>query len=398
MGVVTAYVGVSLFLGGTTAAKPAFIGVTLAWILILMAGIMRSMTGPTCAQVSEKTSSSGHRTSWLELVAFNVILTLVLAEVGFRAFALFAGSSVIISDSLDAHLLVPGHDYGDGLRGNRLGFPGADFRVEKRAGTIRIAALGDSFALGPAVPFADNYLTLLESRAAGTEVYNFGVTGAGPREYRAVLQRFVWTYRPDMVLLSVFVGNDITEALATPRHMDPRQLSLYLLVSRGWRLAREQVRRPAESAPKDPQRRVSAALSPETFREVEARRMAVCLKASPRGMEKKWRRALEDLDAIVRACRQRGVRLGVVLIPDELQVNPEVRDEALKEAGARSEEVDLELPQRRLVAFFEKREVACLDLLPLLKKHPHSYAVRDTHWNAEGNRLAAEAIAAWLSK
>jgi hypothetical protein len=87
-----------------------------------------------------------------------------------------------------------------------------------------------------------------------------------------------------------------------------------------------------------------------------------------------------------------------VLIPDELQVNPEVRDEALKEAGARSEEVDLELPQRRLVAFFEKREVACLDLLPLLKKHPHSYAVRDTHWNAEGNRLAAEAIAAWLSK
>ena len=51
---------------------------------------------------------------------------------------------------------------GAGLRGNGLGYSGHEFQQEKRPGVLRIAALGDSFALGPAVPFAANYLTLLE--------------------------------------------------------------------------------------------------------------------------------------------------------------------------------------------------------------------------------------------
>src|SRR5262249_42589786 len=154
-----------------------------------------------------------------------------------------AGTSPVTAATLDAHRLLPGHDYGAGLRGNALGYPGPDFRREKRPGVFRIAALGDSFAVGPAVPFSENYLTLLETALPGVEVYNFGVSGAGPREYQEILQRDVWPYQPDLVLLSVFVGNDVTENLPAPRYLDPRQHSLYLLVTRGWRLARESWRR-----------------------------------------------------------------------------------------------------------------------------------------------------------
>jgi hypothetical protein len=40
--------------------------------------------------------------------------------------------------------------------------------------------------------------------------------------------------------------------------------------------------------------------------------------------------------------------------------------------------------------------VPCLDLQPAFAATPDTYAPRDTHWNARGNRLAAEHIAAWL--
>ena len=88
--------------------------------------------------------------------------------------------------------------------------------------------------------------------------------------------------------------------------------------------------------------------------------------------------------------------VGFVLIPDELQVNPRVLAEALAAAGKNAREVDLQLPQRRLQAFFAARNAPCLDLLPAFYGQPDTYAPRDTHWNERGNELAASCIAKWL--
>ncbi len=85
-----------------------------------------------------------------------------------------------------------------------------------------------------------------------------------------------------------------------------------------------------------------------------------------------------------------------ILIPDEFQVNPRVMAEALEPAQLDRGNIDIELPQRRLVAFFAARGVSCLDLLPFFKETPDTYAPRDTHWNIRGNRLAAERISAWM--
>jgi hypothetical protein len=333
-----------------------------------------------------------------EIVVFNIALTLILTELSLRAFAAWAGSSLVLRDTLDAHRLTPGQDYGDGLRGNSLGYPGPDFQRARRPGVMRIAALGDSFAVGPAVAFADNYLTRLQSAWPGVEVYNFGVSAAGPREYRAILQRDVWAFQPDLVLVSIFVGNDITETLATPRAMDPRQLSLYLLVTRGWLLTRENCRQPSGLGGAKPARLPPPGLSPKLFREVEARRLAVCLKVPPPSLEKKWRRALDHLRDMVTDCRRRQVPIAMVLIPDEFQVNSAVLADALAEAQMSRPALDLELPQRRLAAFFQQQAVPCLDLLPAFRGQPDTFAPRDTHWNVRGNRLAASQIAAWLKK
>jgi hypothetical protein len=113
-------------------------------------------------------------------------------------------------------------------------------------------------------------------------------------------------------------------------------------------------------------------------------------------MEKKWQHALRELDHLVAACRQRGVRVAIVLIPDEFQVNVAVLDEAQHLAGLTRGQIDLDLPQRRLLAFFAQRGVPCLDLLPALRTVPDTYARYDTHWNVTGNRVAGQQIARWL--
>jgi hypothetical protein len=386
---VLLYVGTSLSLGGTRPAKSVFLALSSCWSVGLCFWHFRAVRRGAAPRLL-------HR---LELIATNLAVTLLLAELSLRAYVAWGDNpTLLVSTTLDAHRLIPGHDYGDGLRGNRLGYPGRDVELEKRPGTRRIAALGDSFALGPAVPFADNYLTLLERRLPRSEVCNYGVSGAGPREYLAILRSDVWASQPDLILLSFFVGNDITEVLPAPRWLDPHQHTLYLLLERGWRLACERGRQTKEGEHHSPSRIGQAVLSRATFREIETRRLSVCLTPPSAALEKKWQRTFVCLEQIIAECRQREVPLSVVLIPDEFQVNPAVLAGAVQDAKAAPNSVELTLPQRRLLAFFGERNVPCLDLLPAFQKEPNSYAPCDTHWNVRGNRLAAQAISNWLSE
>jgi hypothetical protein len=388
-GLVAAYVSCSLLLGGSSAAKPAFYGLALLWSAFVLLWVLK---------LDRKVASVGRwRIKQFEIIAFNVSLALTLGELALRACAIGWGVSPLIEETMDAYRLGPGHTYANGLHSNALGYPGRDFNLDKEPGRVRVAALGDSFAVGPPVPYSDNFLKLLEAGFPGSEVYNFGVSGIGPREYLTILRRDVWRYRPDLVLVCVFVGNDITESMATPRHLDPRQLATYLLVTRGWRLFRarcsEGVLRARTGPPAD-----ATGLPPEVFEEVESRRLEICLRSPTPALEKKWQSALGYLAEIAAECRRHDVPLRAVLIPDEFQVNVAVLTQALKSHGLGRADVDLSMPQRRLLDFFANRGVPCLDLMPAFASDSDTYAPRDTHWNARGNHLAAGRIRSWLEQ
>ena len=60
---------------------------------------------------------------------------------------------------------------------------------------------------------------------------------------------------------------------------------------------------------------------------------------------------------------------------------------------------DLELPNRRILAFCESARIACLDLLPAFRKVPNQelhLPNGDMHWNAAGPRLAGRSLASYL--
>lgn len=58
--------------------------------------------------------------------------------------------------------------------------------------------------------------------------------------------------------------------------------------------------------------------------------------------------------------------------------------------------MSIERPQQRLTELLEREGIPHLDLLPVLRRAQLSerqYRLRDTHWNIEGNRTAARALA-----
>ena len=72
------------------------------------------------------------------------------------------------------------------------------------------------------------------------------------------------------------------------------------------------------------------------------------------------------------AAHQHGATFAMFFIPDEYQVNSTLLGEIIDLAGAEADDIDVDLPQRRLNDFCLTERVACLDLLPAFAgKHEH---------------------------
>ncbi|HEX6973460.1 MAG TPA: hypothetical protein VF147_03615, partial [Vicinamibacterales bacterium] len=91
----------------------------------------------------------------------------------------------------------------------------------KPANERRIVILGDSLVLSVQVPFKDTFGELLEQRLnAGQSrvhyrVINAGVQGYGPVEDLLFFRHVAKAFQPDLVITTLFVGNDAEEAVTS---------------------------------------------------------------------------------------------------------------------------------------------------------------------------------------
>jgi hypothetical protein len=75
-------------------------------------------------------------------------------------------------------------------------------------GRPRVMLVGDSFVWGmSAEPVYNSYSDILLAR--GFTVYNMGIIGTDPAQYEAIVRKYVPLLRPDMVIVNVFLGNDL---------------------------------------------------------------------------------------------------------------------------------------------------------------------------------------------
>ena len=107
-------------------------------------------------------------------------------------------------------------EYDQVLRTNSHGFVGPDVPSAKPPGEFRIVVLGDSYTAGGQVPYDRNYTALLQDLLVGdgftdVRVINAGIGGCGTYCQAGVLRENIGWMQPDLVVVSVFVGNNITE-------------------------------------------------------------------------------------------------------------------------------------------------------------------------------------------
>ncbi len=338
----------------------------------------------------------------IEVAVGNFVAFIVLTELALRAASLAGFFDPFLYDRAQGLRMRPGV-HPNGLRINSLGFPGGEFRTERSPGIVRVAALGDSFSVG-AVPYEDNYVLRVERSLPGVEVLNFGIAGTGPREYWQVLDSLVWKYDPDLVVVPIFVGNDVIDWItpASLLRLDPDGLRSAVVARRLMRVIRERRRLEEErrSAPAPPSPApLASPWSEATHVEVAASELRSCRVEEGAGERENWARVFGYLDRMVEQCRAHRRPIAILLLPADVQVDAELRRRALARLGWRAEEVDPAHPGRRLAEYCRDRRIACLDLLSsFAAAGSAAYIERDCHWNRRGNEIAAEAVASWLAQ
>ena len=355
----------------------------------------------------------------LDLGLFAACLLAVGGEVVLRTVAarstspLFAQATGTLLDSLERSRLRPEQATPDSPV-NSLGHPDEEWGP-RVAGVPRAATIGDSFSVG-VVPHRLHFTTVAERRLGRGEVCNLGVIGVGPDTYLQLLVTEALPLHPDVVIVDLFIGNDLRLDSQRARPidwlepwLDADRLLLLKIPRRLLQVAREQEGE-LEALPGPTARSGAAGAAPwlddpaleppsfteEAFARIEQRRAREgCLPDKPPD----WEALFACLLEMRRACGT--TPFAVMLIPDEFQVEDDTW--ALATDCLDGERFDRDRPQRVLTAWLAEQGIPCLDLLPALRRVPpvadgrrHLYHLRDSHFNARGNEVAGDELAEFL--
>ena len=327
-----------------------------------------------------------------------LLITAVLAELVLRLINYVRPSFVFYDNTYNRFRGKPNAPDFD-FHLNSKGFKDVEFKPEKEAGTYRIVALGDSFAYG-VVPYKHNFLTLLEEDLSQsgkkTEVINMGIAGTGPKDYSALLGNEGLALKPDLVLVSVFIGNDFLV------EKDERKLYTYSYAASliNYLFTLKAGYEGDILFPNGEYDDEAPTFSDAKFIQIESDRSEIYRKKNQQ-FEGDFNEALNSLLQIKQQCDSHGIALTMVLIPDEVQVNADVQSRVLgvKAFNSGPEDFDFTLPNRKLSTSFHDHGIDSIDLLEPFSSAAGKtvlYKPRDTHWNIAGNKLAEELIAARL--
>ena len=305
----------------------------------------------------------------------------------------------------------------DGLRGRALP------EASPEAQSSRIAVLGDDLMLGDALPVEALATTRIEQVLRDADpaaaVWNLSAHGWGTGQQLLYLQDIGARLAPDVVLLAFRLGNDVRDndiELADPRARPGDRLRPYLTPSEsghrvehldGWtigllRHSRLLARLWAHLPPvggnppeiEDDRLGVDALLPPvlEPYREARLR---------PR-WKSAWEKSLALIESLERECRALGAELIVVSLPSRIQVErPPGFARVDAEYGRLAGQpllgtIDWEVPDRRLAAFLEAREighVALLDAFLEATADGTPTYLESEALSAEGHRIVADVAA-----
>lgn len=245
-------------------------------------------------------------------------------------------------------------------------------------------------------------------------VHNAAVSGMGPLHYRDELDLRAPGYRPDLVVVSYYAGNDLTDVVAVPA----RRTGLAADLGRGLRrLARRahlfyfyrDMRNALLTRTFSQQELLAMGITREESEQINpalvltardnSRHFLDNLLLDSAAARAAWRRTEAALDHMRARCRALGARMVLVVFPMSAQVSRQHFD-LLSRMGFTMDRRLLGSgePQRRLARYATNHGVPMLDLLPAFRAHrgPGLFLKNDEHLGEAGNRFAAAQILRFL--
>jgi hypothetical protein len=289
-----------------------------------------------------------------------------------------------------------------------------EYAAEKPKGMRRIIVLGDSFVTGLGVEDNEVFTEVMEgSLVSNVEVINFGVNGFGPTQEYLQLTSKGFRYNPDIVLMVVYIRNDLSDLLGTYDWIKGYQRPRPLLQEDGG-IGFDNIPVPLPSSRKT--ELIKSRIFPPNLLEFLRKRLAgkydiqemppeisICRKQYPAEIAQAYKILEATIKSTLSACRKKNAEFVVIIAPSIVQVRDDYFWRKIKsDYGIKDDLYDLYLPNKEIKNICERQKVPLLDLTEGLKaytaKGKDLYYPINQHWNPEGHLAAAGQIVDFLRR
>lgn len=367
------------------------------------------------------------------LAGFGALLALGTLELGVRVLHLVP-DRFWRPDPLLGTALIPGargwwtqeeHEFFVPVEINAAGRRDLDRAVDKAAGTFRVLLLGDSFVEALQVPLAETFARGLERRLGAVagrpvEVVSMGVSGYGTASEYLWYREHGRAFRPDVVLLSFYPGNDVRNNSPT---LEPTLRPVYAADGTlervaggkagtggggGW-LNRSAAYRYVRKLVLTRQPALAARLADWGLLQRGALRSApmsddvpvdywVFAQQPPPEWQDAWARTEGLLAALHQAVTADGAALVIMIVTAREQIYADAWAQLQATYPAMQRVAwDLDGPERRVLDWCARNDVPCVPLSPAFRgardESPPLHWHFDGHWTPAGHTLAAQTMA-----
>lgn len=337
-----------------------------------------------------------------------------------------------------------------------------EFAYHPPPGVFRILYIGDSFVAGFRVDQNDMSGRILEvtlndflqnARLPYRQAEVLVAAVEEPARYWLYLQEYGFKYHPDLILVGICIGNDITQSyvaidpqgkfeivpgqaqaapfiqsradssrigFTTPPYSEtflPERARLYKtplslqLASMSDRLSNAQIGRRIDSFLGISEGIISwygdswygdrySTRPIHAFDPIHA--LGLFYTPAPALVDETFDRFFQILHGMHASAAVRDMPLATVLFPQRYQISQREWEATVAQYSLNPRVFDLDYANRRILAYCEEQGLPCFDLSPAMRKASTRYrkrlymALGDMHWNALGHRVAGEAMAAYV--
>lgn len=278
-----------------------------------------------------------------------------------------------------------------------------EYPYEKEKDKYRIIMLGDSFVEARQVDNNEKASWLLENNLKkegfNVDVINMGVSGYGTDQEAYYLISEGLKYNPQLVILNIFVGNDVSETAKDEVYkLENGNLVKNKVKIAAYRKVWASVRSYSHVASFFSENFLKPFLfkkgkSKEGIKEIPIRFLNNLNNPSDNNYEKN---ALEKVSLLIKNMKNTleldNIKLLVVIIPEKEQISKEIFQAHYNVTDWNT--INITKYQTILINLLNDEKIEYIDLLPILRGEQNNsfYFEEDSHLNIEGNKKLAETI------